>query len=236
MVHGVMMLLDWKRGFMPVLFSRKGIIRGGFKLEKLYLVPAVVAFYSASGSILGSSVFYLTLFHLFQIEETVMTFGKKQAIQVLSGLKILTGVLIFTGAYIISSFMESVYLLIILVPLLIYLEKMAFRLLESRRKPYYVSDDEKIMVLEVREGTPAYRSGLRSGSRILSLDGKENPSYKSLIAFMGTIHYERGVHLLVRDENKEEKKVEFIIEKGTSVGIIIVPPSDQITLTERKKA
>lgn len=236
MVHGVMMLLDWKRGFMPVLFSRKDAIRGGFKVQKLYLIPATVSFYSVSGSVLGSSVFYLTLFHLFQVEETVMTFGKKQAMQVLSGLKILAGALIFTGAYITSFYMESVYLLISLVPLLIYLEKMAFRLIESRRKPYYISDDEKIMVLEVREGTPAYRSGLRSGNSILSLDGKKNPSYKSLIAFMGTIHYERDVHLLVRDENRIEKKVEFTIEKGTSTGIIIVPPAGQITLPERKNA
>lgn len=236
MVHGAMMLLDWKRGFIPVLFSRKGTIRGGFKVEKLYLVPAAVAFYSASGSILGSSVFYLTLFHLFQVEETVMTFSKKQAMQVISALKILTGALIFSGAYMISFYMESVYLLIILVPLLVYLEKMAFRLIESRRKPYYISDDEEIMVLEVREGTPAFRSGLRSGNRIIALDGKENPSYKSLIAFMGTIHYERNVHLLVRKEKEEEMKVEFIIEKGNSTGIIIVPPSDQITLPEIKNA
>jgi len=236
MVHGAMMLLDWKRGFIPVLFSRKGTIRGGFKVEKLYLVPAAVAFYSASGSILGSSVFYLTLFHLFKVEETVMTFGKKQAMQVLSALKILTGALIFTGAYMMSFYMESVYLLVTLVPLMVYLEKMAFRLIESRRKPYYISDDEEIMVLEVREGTPAFRSGLRSGNRILALDGIENPSYKSLIAFMGTIHYERNVHLLVRNEKEEEMKVEFIIEKGNSTGIIIVPPSDQITLPEIKNA
>ncbi|HSR04810.1 MAG TPA: hypothetical protein VLM88_09535 [Proteiniclasticum sp.] len=236
MVHGAMMLLDWKRGFIPVLFSRKGTIRGGFKIEKLYLVPAAVAFYSASGSILGSSVFYLMLFHLFQVEETVMTFGKKQAMQVLSALKILTGALIFTGAYMISFYMESVYLLVTLVPLLVYLEKMAFRLIESRRKPYYISDDEEIMVLEVREGTPAFRSGLRSGNRIVALDGKENPGYKSLIAFMGTIHYERNVHLLVRNEKEEEMKVEFIIEKGNSTGIIIVPPSDQMTLPEVKNA
>jgi len=236
MVHGAMMLLDWKRGFIPVLFSRKGTIRGGFKVEKVYLVPAAVAFYSASGSILGSSVFYLMLFHLFQVEETVMTFGKKQAMQVLSALKILTGALIFIGAYMISFNMESVYLLVTLVPLLVYLEKMAFRLIESRRKPYYISDDEEIMVLEVREGTPAFRSGLRSGNRIVALDGKENPGYKSLIAFMGTIHYERNVHLLVRNEKEEEMKVEFIIEKGNSTGIIIVPPSDQITLPEAKNA
>lgn len=236
MVHGVMMILDWKRGFMPVLFSRKGTIRGGFKVQKLYFVPAAVGFYSASGTILGSSVFYLMLLHLFQVEETVMTFGKKEAMQVLSGLKILTGVLILVGAYIISFFMESVYLLIILGPLLIYLEKMAFRLLESRRKPCYVSEDKKIMVLEVREGTPAYRSGLRSGNRILALDGKENPSYKSLIAFMGTLQYERDVRLLVRNEKEEEKKIEFMIEKGISTGIIIVPPSDQMTFPERKNA
>lgn len=236
MVHGAMMLLDWKRGFIPVLFSRKGTIRGGFKVEKLYLVPAAVAFYSASGSILGSSVFYLTLFHLFKVEETVMTFGKKQAMQVLSALKILTGALIFAGAYMMSFYMESVYLLVPLVPLVLYLEKMAFRLIESRRKPYYISDEEEIMVLEVREGTPAFSAGLRSGNRILALDGKENPSYKSLIAFMGTIHYERDVHLLVRNEKEEEIKVEFIIEQGNSTGIIIVPPSDQMTLPEIKNA
>ncbi|HSL87074.1 MAG TPA: hypothetical protein VK861_09085, partial [Bacteroidales bacterium] len=76
----------------------------------------------------------------------------------------------------------------------------------------------------------------RSGNRILALDGKENPGYKALIAFMGTIHYERNVHLLVRNEKEEEMKVEFIIEKGNSTGIIIVPPSDQMMLPEAKNA
>ncbi|MFH5837026.1 PDZ domain-containing protein [Proteiniclasticum sp. C24MP] len=236
MVHGLMLLLSRKHGFMPVLFSRNGIIRGGFKVEKTYLLPAAVGFYTASGSILGSSVFYLTLFHLFHVQETVMTFSKKQAVFLLSGLKMLAGSLILMGSIIVSYSMESVYLLIILVPLLIYLEKMAFRLIESRRKPFFTSDEDRIMILEVRENTPAYRSGLRSGDRILSLNEAEDPSYKALIAFMGTLHYERDVNLMVRDEHEQEKAVKFTIDKETSTGIIIVPPSDQLTLPDRENA
>lgn len=235
-VHGLMVLLDRKRGFMPVLFSRKGTIRGGFRFQRMYLLPAAVGFYTASGSILGMSVFYLSLFHLFQVQETVMTFSKKQAVNRLGALKMLTGVLILLGTYVISHFQESVYLLMVLVPLLLYADQIAFRLIESRRKPYFTSDEDKIMVLEVRENTPAFRSGLRSGNRILSLDGKEDPSYKSLMAFMGTLHYERDVSLLVRDEERQERMVKFTIAKDSSTGIILVPPSDQLTLPERENA
>lgn len=235
-VHGLMLILDRRHGFLPVLFSRNGVIRGGFKVDKIYLLPAAVGFYTASGIILGASVFYLTLFHLFHVQETVMSFSKKQAILILGGLKMLAGSLILAGSVLVSYDLESVYLLIILVPLLVYAEKMAFRLMDSRRKAFFTSDQDQIMVLEVRENTPAYRSGLRSGDRILSLNGTEDPTYKSLMAFMGTLHYERGVHLLVQDLQKVEKMVKFTIAKDTSTGIIIVPPSDALALPDKENA
>ena len=205
-------------------------------MNKTYLIPSAVGFFAASGSILGMSVFYLALIHLFSVKETVMTFSKKQAVSLVSALKILMGTLILVVAYLISFNMELTYLLIPLAPFLIYMEKYIFRSLEMRRDPLFVSDEESIMVLEVRENTPAYRSGLRSGNRIISLDGKERPTYKSLLSFMGTLHYERGVSLMVKDEHDEEKLVEFMIQPDTSTGIIIVPPSGEMIFPMENKA
>src|SRR5690606_24392537 len=125
--------------------------------------------------------------------------------------------------------------LIPLVPFLLFSERMIFAALESKRAPYFVSDEESIVVLEVRENTPAFQSGLRSGDRILTLDGKEKPTYRSLLAFMGTLHYERGVDLTVRDENDEEKAIQFNIEPGKSTGSIIVPPAGGIILPVKDK-
>lgn len=235
-VHGLVLLADRRRGFIPVLFSRQSSIRGGFRMNKTYLIPSAVGFFAASGSILGMSVFYLALIHLFSVKETVMTFSKKQAVSLVSALKILMGTLILVVAYLISFNMELTYLLIPLAPFLIYMEKYIFRSLEMRRDPLFVSDEESIMVLEVRENTPAYRSGLRSGNRIISLDGKERPTYKSLLSFMGTLHYERGVSLMVKDEHDEEKLVEFMIQPDTSTGIIIVPPSGEMIFPMENKA
>ena len=99
----------------------------------------------------------------------------------------------------------------------------------------HFTDDDKIMILEVRENTPAYQSGLRSGDKILSFNGTDAPSYKSLISFVGTLHYERGVELLVMDKQKTEKMVHFTIAVETSTGIIIIPPSAEMNLTEREK-
>lgn len=236
MVQGLILLTDRHRGFIPVLFSRQSSIRGGFRISKTYLLSSAVGFFAASGSILGMSIFYLPLIQLFSVKETVMTFNKRQAIQVISALKLLLGALILLFTYLVSFRLELTYILIPLVPFLIYLEKFIFRTLEMRREPYFVSDEESIMVLEVRENTPAYKSGLRSGNRIISLDGKEKPSYKSLLSFMGTLHYERGVSLKVKNEQEEEKTIEFMILPDTSTGIIIVPPSGEMIFPIEDKA
>lgn len=234
-VQGLVMLMDRKRGFVPVLFSSQSVIRGGFRISKTYLVPSAAGFYTMTGSILGTSVFYLSLIQLFAVNETVMTFSKKQAIKALSSIRIFIGSLILVISYMVSFNITFIYLLIPLVPVLLFSERMVFAYLESRRPPYYVSDEESIVVLEVRENTPAFQSGLRSGNRILSFDGREKPSYRSLLSFMGTLHYERGINLTVRDENDEEKDITFRIMPGTSTGIIIVPPAGEIVLPSKEK-
>ncbi len=234
-VQGLVMLMDRKRGFVPVLFSSQSVIRGGFRIKKTYLVPSAAGFYAMTGSILGTSVFYLSLIQLFAVNETVMTFSKKQAIKALSSIRIFIGTLILLISYVVSFNITFIYLLIPLVPVLLFSERMVFAYLESRRPPYYVSDEESIVVLEVRENTPAFQSGLRSGNRILSFDGREKPSYRSLLSFMGTLHYERGINLTVRDENDEEKDIAFRIMPGTSTGIIIVPPAGEIVLPSKEK-
>jgi len=235
-VQGLIMFMDRKRGFVPVLLSNQSVIRGGFRISKAYLVPSAAGFYAMTGSILGTSVFYLTLIQLFAVKETVMTFSKSQAIKALSSIRIFIGSMILIVSYAVSFSLGFIYILIPLVPFLLFLERMIFAYLESRRKPYYVSDEESIVVLEVRENTPAFQSGLRSGNRILSLDGRKKPSYRSLLAFMGTLHYERGVSLTVLDEKDEEKDIVFRIRPGMSTGIIIVPPAGEIVLPSKDKA
>ncbi len=235
-VQGLIMLTDRKRGFVPVLLSNQSVIRGGFRISRSYLVPSAAGFYAMTGSILGTSVFYLMLIQLFAVKETVMTFSKKQAIKALSSIRIFIGSLILIVSYAVSFSLGFIYFLIPLVPFLLFLERMIFAYLESRRAPYYVSDEDSIVVLEVRENTPAFQSGLRSGNRILSLDGREKPTYRSLLAFMGTLHYERGVSLIVLDENDEEKDIVFRIRPGMSTGIIIVPPAGEIVLPSKDKA
>ena len=235
-VQGLIMFMDRKRGFVPVLLSNQSVIRGGFRISKAYLVPSAAGFYAMTGSILGTSVFYLTLIQLFAVKETVMTFSKSQAIKALSSIRIFIGSMILIVSYAVSFSLGFIYILIPLVPFLLFLERMIFAYLESRRAPYYVSDEESIVVLEVRENTPAFQSGLRSGNRILSLDGRKKPSYRSLLAFMGTLHYERGVSLTVLDENDEEKDIVFRIRPGMSTGIIIVPPAGEIVLPSKDKA
>lgn len=234
-VQGLIMFMDRKRGFVPVLLSNQSVIRGGFRISKAYLVPSAAGFYAMTGSILGTSVFYLTLIQLFAVKETVMTFSKSQAIKALSSIRIFIGSMILIVSYAVSFSLGFIYILIPLVPFLLFLERMIFAYLESRRKPYYVSDEESIVVLEVRENTPAFQSGLRSGNRILSLDGRKKPSYRSLLAFMGTLHYERGVSLTVLDEKDEEKDIVFRIRPGMSTGIIIVPPAGEIVLPSKDR-
>ncbi|HCW74704.1 MAG TPA: hypothetical protein DHM90_14020, partial [Clostridiaceae bacterium] len=54
-VQGLIMLMDRKRGFVPVLLSNQSVIRGGFRISRSYLVPSAAGFYAMTGSILGTS-------------------------------------------------------------------------------------------------------------------------------------------------------------------------------------
>lgn len=156
-----------------------------------------------------------------------MTFGKKEGRFILSAIRIAFGTLILLLSYYISFHMEWTYLLLVTVPVLLYLEPLIFRYLETKRAPQFISSSEEIMVLEVRENSAAYLAGLRSGDRIYKVDGKENPTYKNLLAFMGTLSYERTIFLEVRSQEKKDKSIRFTILPGTSTGILVVPPSEE---------
>lgn len=225
MVQGLIFLVSYEGGDLPVLFSRKEELRGGFRIEKSFMLPSVAAFVTAGGSILGSSLLFLPILQFFSIKETVMTYGKKEGRFILSALKIISGTVILLLSYLISFRMEWTYLLLAVVPALLYLEPLIFRFTEKKRAPKFVSSEEEIMVLEVRENSAAYLAGLRSGDRIYQVDGKINPTYKNLLAFMGTLSYERTISLEVRTAELINKSIRFTILPGTSTGILVVPPS-----------
>lgn len=225
MVQGLIFLVSYEGGDLPVLFSRKEELRGGFRIEKSFMLPSVAAFVTAGGSILGSSLLFLPILQFFSIKETVMTYGKKEGRFILSALKIISGTVILLLSYLISFHMEWTYLLLAVVPALLYLEPLIFRFTEKKRAPKFVSSEEEIMVLEVRENSAAYLAGLRSGDRIYQVDGKINPTYKNLLAFMGTLSYERTISLEVRTVELINKSIRFTILPGTSTGILVVPPS-----------
>jgi len=225
MVQGLIFLVSYEGGDLPVLFSRKEELRGGFRIEKSFMLPSVAAFVTAGGSILGSSLLFLPILQFFSMKETVMTFGKKEGRFILSALKIISGTVILLLSYLISFHMEWTYLLLAVVPALLYLEPLIFRFMEKKRAPKFVSSEEEIMVLEVRENSAAYLAGLRSGDRIYQVDGKINPTYKNLLAFMGTLSYERTISLEVRTAELINKSIRFTILPGTSTGILVVPPS-----------
>lgn len=226
MVQGLLILLEGEKGYLPVILSRDQEIRGGFQVKKSFMLPGVLGFYATAGTILGRALFFLPLFQFFSLRETVMTFSKKQSLQVFSGLKILVGSLVLLSAYVVSFFMEWTYLLLPLVPMILFLEKGVYRLLERRRKPYFISTEEEIVVLEVHTKSKAYEEGLRSGDRLVEVDGRK-PTYKSVVAFLGTLSYERPVSLKARGEDGQAKELSFLIKPGTSTGILVVPPSGE---------
>lgn len=226
-VQGLIFLASYEGGALPVLFSRKDELRGGFRIERSFMLPSVAAFVTAGGSILGSSLLFLPVLQFFSVKETVMTFGKKEGRFILSALKILFGTVILLLSYFVSYRMEWTYLLLVGMPGLLYLEPLVFRYMEKKRSPRYVSNEEEIMVLEVCENSAAYLAGLRSGDRIYQVDGKENPTYKNLLSFMGTLSYERRISLEVRSSEEKNKSIKFTILPGTSTGILVVPPSEE---------
>lgn len=226
LVQGLILVLDRNFGFTPLLFAKGSVIIGGFRMNKSYLMPASLGFFSVSGAILGQSIFYYLLYPMFSVKETFTGFNKKEAVYLMAGLKIMAGILILVLAMVVSFNEILAYGLVLIGPFIIQGEVYFFRKIERSRRPKFVSTNQDVVVLDVKRTSPAYLAGLRSGHRVSALNRKPSPTYQELIYQVIVATYPRKIDLLVKDDKNRTQNITVNMDENMNLGILFVPPSE----------
>jgi hypothetical protein len=198
LIEGILVMLDGKRGAIPVFTNRDEKIIGGFALRRNWVLPVALFFIIGNASsaglthnvatpgwwpILKSSPLTrmakdaaVSLFAYYGIiGYSTVTFTRNKDQKVLSsGI----GLIIYSIALFSASLLAPlgyIYQLFVVVfaPLAHELMLNVQRYMEVNGTPKYVSSEEGIMVLEVAPNSPAFEMGIKSGDMLLQVNEKK---------------------------------------------------------------
>lgn len=247
-VEGILVILDGKRGAIPVFGGRENKIIGGFAFKRQWVLPVAILMMmqATSGNmvpgeavatpewwpivnhnvnkVLFESMLIGALPFFAAVGYSSVTFTRTKVQKTLfSGtLIILFGafacVLSFFGKY--NEFIQL--MAILLAPLaheaMIYYEKHS----EKVREPIYASNNEGIRILEVAPNSLASNIGLKSGDLILEINDKKITTDEMMFNFLESIP--NYLWMKIRRVNGDIKEINHTSLKNDGrIGIVIVP-------------
>lgn len=244
-VEGILVILDGKRGSIPVFGNRNNTIIGGFAFKRYWALPIVLMVMGTVASNGGSQVIapnwwpilnhnvnkllfetvalgLLPIYVVVGYNSSTFTRSKKEK-TLFSG----TLILVFGLALIILSPLGNfgfIYQMALLLFMPFAHEAIAVfdRKKELKGKPIYVSNDEGIMILDVAPSSLGSEMGLRSGDMILEINDIKMINDEDIFQFMEQI----PSTLWIKIKRKTGEIMEFTknrIESGSRMGVVIVP-------------
>ncbi|HBC96685.1 MAG TPA: PDZ domain-containing protein, partial [Clostridium sp.] len=198
LVEGILIIIDGKRGAIPVFTSKDGNIIGGFALQRYWAIPMAIIFMLHPKSIVGNfsqisvqdwwplintyishnilqnAVMVLIPFYaVMGYNSVTFTRDIKQKTAMSGGLVILYSLVLFGVAQVAVLNIWLKLLLLVFAPLahegIILLQ----RNLEIKGKPKYISSSEGIMVLAVAPNSPANEMGIKSGDLLVEINSEK---------------------------------------------------------------
>jgi hypothetical protein len=250
-VEGILVVVDGKKGAIPVFSNREGSIIGGFALKRYWILPIALMMMTissqSSGSVVGGTSYLSTpnWWPLIKPSMTVSEFNKV----VISMLPLFGGIgfssVTFTQdkakkTYLSGGLIFGFGLLLTLVAQLgninlftkIFVlcfaplahEGMLFlnRYIEKTGKSRFVSTKDSIMVLDVAPNTPAQEMGIKSGDLIVEINNRKIESEEQMINIMsGTSSF---FWLKVQKPTGEFEEVHYNkMNESKRLGIVFVP-------------
>lgn len=225
--EGIIFILDNKVLSLPIFKKIDNKIYGGYKIKDFYFMFLFLAFIPGSKNYLLSFVILLSGV-FFKFDESVFSFSKKWALKVKGFLRLGTGIILHMGTELLSSRGDLVLIIILLFPFLIKGEKYLFKQIDLKRKAKFKSEKEYKMILEVRENSNGYKSGLRAGDKIIKINGEEKPGYLNIIKKLQGSSGNEDVRITIINKYNKEKTIDLKIDSKESSGIIIVPEESEI--------
>lgn len=246
--EGLLIILDGKRGAIPVFSGRDKHIIGGFAYGRQWVLPMIILLMvQASGADLlsGNAVNTPGWWPLVNHEENLVLFATMiiGALPMYSGLSYKTATFtkskgkkpVISGALLcvfsifvlmlsqfgnINKFLDT--FLLVLIPLahegISRLEKQ----MELKAKPKYVSTNEGVCVLDVAPNSIAKEMGLCPGDLILEINEEKVLKDEVVFKFLERMPYH--IKMYVRGVNGEIKILtKNIQDRKEKLGFVIVP-------------
>lgn len=247
-VEGILCMIDGDTGYLPIFTKKDGKLVGGFSFNRFWALPLCLLFVLGANS--GNSIinefkympqnllFFngdrfnvlinaislgtLAVYGVTSYEGTTFTKSKKGK-KITSGLiTIFYGIVVIILAYFLRKSFIFTVILAILVPLLYELRLKFEQKLENVREPLYFSNDDEICVLDVLPNSIAYNKGLRSGDKIIKINGETPKNEKEVFLAIRKNFYGLDFEVRKNNGNIEEFKITGK-ERRKKLGLVLVP-------------
>lgn len=246
--EGILTMIDGCTGYLPIFTQKDGKLVGGFSFKRFWALPIglLIVLGANSGNsfinevnslpnwlpflglknianILGeATIVSIAAYGIISYDSATFTRNKKSKILVSGISDIIYGVLLVLLAYVFNFSYILTIILIIIVPFLYVFKLKLEEKIENKREPIYFSSEEDICILDVLPNSLAYKKGLRSGDRIIKINGETPSSEKDV--FMAIKKNYCGLILKIR---KKEGKIEEVNipsrNRGELFGVVLVP-------------
>lgn len=199
LVESMLILLNGPYNPFPVYIKKDGGLRGGFNLQAFWPIPLValvsIGWVDPQGAILTPDWWpLLQNYSQFGMEHNyallpvlaMLGYGEINTTQTVrqatrkSALNLFLFSLILLLLAVLSSRYSFFLPLAALVSPLGHETVIWVGMRNENRASIYVPPERGVMILDVLPGTPAYKSGLKSGDILLSLNGQAVNQYKAL--------------------------------------------------------
>ena len=258
LVEGVVVLLDGKRGSVPVFTNREEKIVGGFALQRYWAIPIAIFFIIQDKSIVSSAwqvptpqwwpiiktlvpmdilknalLMLVPFYGILGYNSVTFTKSKKEKIRE-SGLYIIGYSIILFGLAqlaVINIFFKVLVLLFCIGAhegMIIFQRKM-----ELQGKPKFISNGEGIMVLDTAPNSPASEMGIISGDTLMKINDKNIDNEEVIMDAIAD-----GANFIWFDVKRENGKLEQLSYNRMNfqkrLGLVLVPkemPKESMVVT-----
>jgi hypothetical protein len=257
LVEGMLILLDGRRGSVPVFANREGTVMGGFILQRYWIAPVALlimlhdpALAVSQSSVptpqwwplIGSSIpvdvlrnavlMIIPFYGIMGYNTITFTMDRKRKTLESGAFKIIYSLVIFglAQAALANKIVE------VSLPVLAVAIHEGWVILQRKRelggKPKYVSSEEGIMVLEVLPESPAAEMGIRSGDMLLAINDSKIEDEKMLTETLSQCP--NFIWFSLKRENGRQQQVSYDkMFRGKQLGLLLVPkgmPDDTMVI------
>lgn len=248
-VEGILVIFDGSRGAVPVFSNRNGKIMGGYALRRYWLIPiAIFIAYKtiSSGSLVTESIgtpewwpilkntsitsiiesAILSLIPLIGIlgYSSITFTRRKRQKSISSGIFIISyGLILSLVAQVANFNLIGKIVVLIFAPaaheLMLYIQ----RIIEEKRTPMFISDEEGLSVLDIVPYSKAYDSGIKPGDKIVLVNGKSINNEADI--YVLAKENLNNITMKIKDISGNIKELSIKHEFNKRFGVILVPRS-----------